>query len=127
MMLKHQVFLCFTLFSAAAACPVKPGFVANGQVVDNLRLVPVCGQVPKELSVRPEGTTWLEIFAFSPSATNNIKLLTLKAALRARGYTQFNEGKKGRDELYQFAKGNKYVVLSTLSYNGARFLHVAGN
>ena len=126
-MLKPQVLLCFTLFSAASACPIKPGFVANGQVTDNLRLVPVCGTIPNELKVLPEGTTWLETFAFSPSANNNIKLLTLKAALRTKGYTQFNEGKNGKDEIYQFAKGDRYVVLSTLSYKGARFLRIAGN
>lgn len=122
----HALFF-FLLASLATACPIKTGFVANGQMVDNTRLVPVCGTLPAEMKVLPEATTWSELFVFSRSATNNVKLISLKASIRRNGYTQFNEMKVNGEELYQFSKGNQYIVLSTFTYKGARFLRVAGN
>ena len=124
---KLYTLLCLLLTSAASACPIKTGFVANGQIVDTTRLVPVCGALPEELKTLPEATRWSEIFVFSPSATNTVKLIALKAAVRRNGYTQFNEAKEGVNEIYQFSKANQYIVISTLNYKGARFLRIAGN
>lgn len=124
---KNQILLGFFLASSATACPIQAGYMANGQIVDTVHLIPVCGTLPSEMKTLPESTKWSEIYAFSPTKTNDIKLVSIKASLRKNGYTQFRESKNESNEIYQFSKGNQYIVLSTFTYKGARFLRVAGS
>lgn len=127
MIKKTLLFVFLLVFSVSLACPIKPGFVANGLIRDTVRLIPMCGKLPPGLLQVPEGVTWHELYGFGTTPTQKLKLVTLNAAIRAQGFKQVNTSKTDKLEVYQYAKDDKTVSILIYPYKTALFLSISGN
>ena len=99
------------LASSAAACPVKAGFLANGQFKDTTGLTPQCSPAFKKLSKDVKPGEYGEFYKTNLNAAGGLKVARAFNLFRANGWKAGGVQRKGNNKVYSFTKAGKQTVM----------------
>ena len=98
--------------SVAGACPVRPGFFADGQYKDTTGLTPQCTPAFRKLAAQVKPTEYGEIYRTTPDMDGGLKVLKAAELLVSHGWKKVNMPNVGKSRMFGFQKGGKQIVIS---------------
>ncbi|WP_407569053.1 hypothetical protein [Deinococcus altitudinis] len=107
-----RIVLALLLLSSAAACPVKPGFFANGQYRDTTGLTPQCTPAFRKLAAQVKPTEYSEIYRIDTDMEGGLKVLAAAQLLVSNGWRKVDMPGGGKSRAFGFEKGGKRIVIT---------------
>lgn len=113
--------------SAAAACPAKPGYAANGLVrLPTVVKITCKGSLYEEFKSMTPSAKWLEVLYVPLSKQGANGLATVLQNIQANGYKEIYKKKTDKALIYQYQKGNKIIVSMTGQDAAAMYMILSG-
>lgn len=124
--MKKLLLLAALTLPAALACPVKPGYVANGLFRDASHTTPICGPLYLAFQHNMAGVKWTEMYALDPNRAGDLQAERILAAIQKSGYRSVKAQKTARSQAYQFQRG-AHTITAVVGQSGpVRYLGLAG-
>ncbi|EYB68187.1 hypothetical protein DEIPH_ctg025orf0019 [Deinococcus phoenicis] len=114
------------LASAALACPVKQGYIANGLFKDASQTTPICGPLYLAFKNSLSGAKWTEMYALAADRTGQGQAERILAGIQKSGYKKVRAQKGPRNETYQFQRGSHFITAVIGISGPTRYLGLAG-
>ncbi|MGY2892721.1 hypothetical protein [Deinococcus sp. UYEF24] len=125
--MKRTVLAFLLLLSSTAACPVKPGFFANGQYRDTTGLVPQCTPAFRKLAAQVKPTQYSEIYRITTDMEGGLKVLAAAELLVSNGWKKIDMPSVGTSRVFGFQKGGKQIVLTVRHETDSSLVVVTGD
>lgn len=100
------------LFASATACPVKTGYVANGQFKNTTGLVPLCTPAFKKLTTEVKAGEYEESYKTTFDLKGALAIRKLSGLLTSTGWKQTGASNKGQNKTLVFDKGSQQTVIA---------------
>ncbi|MGY2892527.1 hypothetical protein [Deinococcus sp. UYEF24] len=104
--------LTLLLTTTALACPVKAGYVANGQFKNTTGLVPQCSAAFKKIAAEVKVGEYGEIYKTTFDLKGALAIKKLSGLLTSNGWKQTGASNKGQNKALVFDKGTKQTVIA---------------
>ena len=128
--MKKLISLCvFALASAAVACPVKSGYIANGIVRNVLKpkeFVPMCSLQATLQKQFFSTMRWTEVYGVENSNLGRLNIAYVITALKEKGFKQVASQPTEKGNVWRFDKGSQVVMVMTAANGPVIFLAIAG-
>jgi len=114
-MMKKRMMITAALgvvLSTATACPVKAGYVANGQFKNTTGLVPLCTPAFKKIATEVKAGEYEESYKTTFDLKGALAIRKLSGLLTSNGWKQTGASDKGQNKTLIFDKGTKQTVIA---------------
>jgi len=99
------------LTTTALACPVRAGYVADGQFKDTTGLLPQCSVSFRKLASEVKPGEYGEMYRTTLNVAGGIRVAKAFNLFRANGWKLAGVQRNGDDATYSFTKGGKQTVM----------------
>ena len=124
-MKKQVVTVLLALLPLASACPVKPGYIANGVVEDIPKMTPLC-EVNTTVKALVDGARWVEVWGTSSDKKGVQNVAYVIAALHQKGWRLTAEQPTQEGKVYRFEKGTQIIAMLLTISDPDVFITLAG-
>lgn len=123
---KLFILAVLALASGALACPVKPGYVANGLFKNTSKAAPICGPLYQAFKYSLVGVKWTEMYEVKNGRVGNLRTADFLALIQKRGYRNVKRKISARSQVYLFQRRNNSITAVIGFSAGGSYLGLAG-
>lgn len=103
--------LTLLLTTIALACPVKVGYIANGQFKNTTGLIPLCEPAFKKLAKEVKPGEYGEFYRTTLDLTGGLKVGKLVRLFSLNGWQKLSVPANGKVKSFGFKKNGKEIVV----------------
>ena len=118
--------LLTTFLLTVCACPVKPGFLANGQFRDITGLTPLCTSTFRKLAAGVRSGEYGELYRTDLSAAGRAWVDRAVGLFTSYGWERGGVQTKGQDRVYTVRKAGKQTVIAVRIQTDSLLMLVVG-